>query len=196
MISEVNDELKQKITYLISKLENLRDKKKKEKIANTQPAEMQIISNSKECENVLCEIATVLGYHCLTQYKLGGLNFIADVVWKTEPLEEAPPLFVFEISHGGDLWKDINSLRAAKAVFHAIPVLVVHPSKLDEAERYLKKTLTYDKILLMSFEHIEDIYKLFKNLHEKLGEFGLGKLLSHDAEGLRIELYKKLRESA
>lgn len=188
-----DDDLERKIGELISRLESLKGEMEREERVETIPLESVEIRSSRQCQEVLCEMAQMLGYYCEQEYQLGG--FRVDVAWKESQSKDVPPFLVFEICHSGDPWKDIVSLEENSRLYRAIPVLVVSPENLNKADSILKRSRKNDKIVLIDYKYLADIYVLLRKLCEKLDEYGLRNLLTHKIRDLVYELFKKLQES-
>ncbi|MHA1609416.1 MAG: hypothetical protein ACTSUJ_05355 [Candidatus Njordarchaeales archaeon] len=175
--AKVSPDLASKLEYILSKIEEVKEAIKKPTKEELRLLEKEYLSitNSKECADALCEIAELLGLYCQKEYPKG--TYRVDVVWKKVGIGE--PFLVFEILHKGDPEKDVSSLQTMceKIIPGAKPVWIVHPSRVEEAQKILEKRLLSEKIILMDFNDVAEILTYLRKLVDKLSGYGLDELL-------------------
>ena len=132
-----------------------------------------IIEVREESEhNILIKELDDLGR--ILEYKIGERHlghFIFDVTWKKRLRRD--PTHAFEVHIGGDIYKDIASLKEAYDRWGAMPFLISTEEELERAKEIISGAFheIADKIVYIKKEDLRDFYsfkKKFKELEKKI----------------------------
>ncbi|MFX0097783.1 MAG: DUF1802 family protein [Candidatus Hodarchaeota archaeon] len=134
------------------------------KLERPPSPEAKVRLGHKVLVKALEDLAAIFDYQ-VSERRCG--RYILDCTWKTRLREK--PSHAFEVHIGGDLFKDIASLKHAWDVWGSKPFLVSSSEKLEKARDLISGAFheIEDKIIYISVEDLMEFYR-FKKKYSKL----------------------------